>query len=163
MLRQLWMAMGQDDLALLGFDLKKDIDTLLAAYNDRDGVTAAFNLNLLTRINHELGADFDIDKWRHYGTYNALTGAMESYLVSLEPQTVAIAALQDSFSFLAWEPVHTEYSYKYLDSDIVELASFTGFNILAHQKDSRGFFCTSLWSVSKRESDGIDRRHSDTD
>jgi len=149
MLRQLRMSLAPDDLALLGFDLKKDIDTLLAAYNDREGVTAAFNLNLLRRINRELGADFDLDKWRHYGTYNALTGAMESYLVSLEAQTVHIQALEEAFHFVAWEPIHTEYSYKYLDSDIVELAGFSGFEILASQKDSKGWFSTALWVVSK--------------
>jgi len=149
MLRQLRMSLAAGDMALLGFDMKKDIDTLLSAYNDREGVTAAFNLNLLRRLNRELGAGFDLAKWRHYGTYNALTGAMESYLVSLEAQTVHIRALEESFTFAAWEPIHTEYSYKYLDTDIQELAAFSGFEVRDSRKDVRGWFCTSLWSVSR--------------
>ncbi|MCA9610842.1 MAG: L-histidine N(alpha)-methyltransferase, partial [Myxococcales bacterium] len=127
--------------------LKKDIEVLLAAYNDRKGVTSAFNLNLLRRINRELGGDFDVSKFRHFGTYNVFSGAMESYLVSLEPQVVSIGALDLSFAFDAWEPVHTEYSYKYLRSDIARLADGTGFAIEADFEDERGWFVDSLWSV----------------
>ena len=151
-LRQLWMALGAGDLALIGFDLKKDIERLLDAYNDEEGVTAAFNLNLLTRLNRELGADFDTSQFRHYGTYNALTGAMESYLVSLRQQTVTIPTLEASFSFAAWEPIHTEYSYKYLDTDIEDLARFTGFDIQGRYTDSRGWFCSTLWTAVKSAS-----------
>jgi len=148
LLRELWMSMGADDLALIGFDLKKDIDKLMGAYNDREGVTAAFNLNLLRRINRELGGDFDLDKFRHYGTYNALSGAMESYLISLEAQTVRIEALQQSFAFEPWEPIHTEYSYKYLESDIEALASDTGFAPRSRFTDDNGMYCASLWGVA---------------
>ncbi len=146
-LRKLWSALRPGDRALIGFDLKKDIEVLLAAYNDRRGVTSAFNLNLLHRINRELGGDFDVAKFRHFGTYNVFSGAMESYLVSLEPQVVSIAALDLSFAFDAWEPVHTEYSYKYLRSDIARLAKGTGFAIEAEHEDERGWFVDSLWSV----------------
>ena len=96
--RRIWSVLGDDDRFLVGFDLKKDIEVLLAAYNDAGGVTAEFNLNLLARINRELGADFDLSKFRHYGTYNVFSGAMESYLVSLATQTVRVDALQQSFA-----------------------------------------------------------------
>ena len=146
-LRRLWSALRPRDHVLVGFDLKKDIEVLLAAYNDRAGVTAAFNLNLLHRINRELGGDFDVSRFRHFGTYNVFSGAMESYLVSLEPQLVSIAALELSFAFDAWEPLHTEYSYKYLRSDIARLAAGTGFAIELELEDERGWFLDSLWRV----------------
>jgi dimethylhistidine N-methyltransferase len=148
-LRRLWRALNADDHLLVGFDLKKDIEVLLAAYNDREGVTARFNLNLLTRMNRELDADFDLSKWRFYCTYSVFTGAMESYLLSLEPQTVHIGALQASFTFTAWEPIHTEYSYKYLDSDIAGLAAHGGFEDAARFYDEKRWFCDALWRVVK--------------
>src|SRR5690606_13522449 len=89
-LRRLWSALRDGDRALIGFDPKKAIEVLLAAYNDRQGVTAEFNLNMLRRMNRELGADFDLKAFRHFGTYNVFSGAMESYLVSLEPQVVRV-------------------------------------------------------------------------
>ena len=135
------------DHTLIGFDLKKDIEALLAAYNDRDGITAAFNLNLLQRINRELGGHFDLSQWRHYGTYNVFSGAMESYIVSRVKQDVRIDALRSTFSFNPWEPIHTEYSYKYLDSDIDGLAAFTGFDIVGRFADPKGWFCDALWRV----------------
>ncbi len=148
-LRQLWNALGPGDYVLLGFDLKKDIEALLNAYADPHGVTSAFNLNLLHRLNRELGANFDLDQFRHYGTYNARTGAMESYLVSLVRQTVRIEALQCQFEFQPWEPIHTEYSYKYLESDIESLAAYTGFRILDRRFDPKHWFCSTLWAVEK--------------
>lgn len=148
-LRRLWSALHDGDHVLIGFDLKKDIEVLLAAYNDSKGVTAAFNLNLLKRINRELGANFDLASFRHFGTYNVFSGAMESYLVSLEPQIVRVGALERSFAFDAWEPVHTEYSYKYLRSDVEALARDTGFAGVARFEDSRGWFADALWRVVK--------------
>lgn len=146
-LRRIWTGLRGGDHMLVGFDLKKDIEVLLAAYNDSRGVTSAFNLNLLNRINTELGADFDLSKWRHYGTYNVFSGAMESYLVSLERQSVRVEALRTSFEFLAWEPIHTEYSYKYLPEDIESLADVCGFSIVDRLLDDRGWFCDALWRV----------------
>ncbi|MGF1467442.1 MAG: L-histidine N(alpha)-methyltransferase [Sandaracinaceae bacterium] len=148
-LRRLWNAMNDGDYALVGFDLKKDIEALLAAYNDREGVTAAFNLNLLQRINRELDADFDVQAFRHYGTYDVFSGAMESYLVSLKPQIVKVGALEMSFPFDAWEPIHTEYSYKYLRSDVTSLAEDTGFECLDRFEDDRNWFLDALWKVRK--------------
>ena len=150
-LRRLWDALSPGDYLLIGFDMKKDIEVLLRAYNDDEGLTREFNLNLLDRINRELGADFDREKFRHYGTYNVVSGAMESYLVSLERQTVYIDQLKSAFEFHPWEPIHTEYSYKYLASDIEELASFTGYEIVTRAYDPKGWFCDSLWRVVKDE------------
>lgn len=146
-LRRIWTGLRTDDHLLIGFDLKKDIEILLAAYNDREGVTSAFNLNLLARINQELGGNFEIDKWRHYGTYNVFTGAMESYLVSLERQSVHIETLRTTFDFLAWEPIHTEYSYKYLMEDVDSLAEVCGFDIQARYTDQKDWFCDALFRV----------------
>ncbi len=148
-LRRLWNALRPGDYALIGFDLKKDIEILLHAYNDSQGVTAEFNLNLLARINRELGGNFDLSKWRHFGTYDVFTGAMMSYLVSLSSQRVEVAALSLSFEFDAWEPILTEYSYKYLRSDIEHLAADTGFVIEASYSDSRDYFVDSVWRVDK--------------
>lgn len=148
-LRRLWSALRPGDRVLVGFDLKKDIELLLEAYNDPEGLTAAFNLNLLARINRELGGDFDRRRFRHFATYNVFSGAMESYLVSLAEQRVRIEHLQQTFRFKPWEPIHTEYSYKYLDTDILALAEATGFAVEANFHDERGWFVDSLWRVEK--------------
>lgn len=148
-LRSLWNALNNDDLVLIGFDLKKDIDTMLDAYNDPQGVTREFNLNLLTRINRELGGDFDIDRFRFFSTYDVFGGSMNSYLVSLADQTVYVDAIGQKFHFRAWEPIRTEYSYKYLESDIAHLAAETGFRVEEQLYDTRRFFTDSLWRVIK--------------
>lgn len=148
-LRRQWTSLNDGDFALIGFDLKKDIEILLRAYNDSDGYTAQFNLNLLKRINDELGGDFRQEAFRHYGTYDVFSGAMVSYLVSLEEQTVHIESLGRSFHFDAWEPVHTEYSYKYLEGDIEDLANDTGYVIEGKYRDSQHRFIDSLWRVQK--------------
>jgi len=149
LLRNIWNCLNHDDVILIGFDLKKDIDMLIRAYNASQGVTRDFNLNLLERINRELGGNFDITKFRHFGTYDVFSGAMESYHVSLEKQSVFIEKIGRWFSFDAWEPIHTEYSYKYLVSDIEQLASETGFEIYEHLFDSRHYFTDSIWRVYK--------------
>jgi uncharacterized SAM-dependent methyltransferase len=153
-LRNLWNCLMPGDQALIGFDLKKDIELLLCAYNDSRGVTAQFNLNVLNRINRELGAQFDLKKFRHFGSYDVFSGAMESYLVSLEDQEVLIETLGRSFTLRAWEPIHIEYSYKYLESDIDRIAYETGFFVKEHLYDSRRFFIDSIWGVTKSESTG---------
>lgn len=148
-LRHLWNSLRDGDNLLIGFDYKKDIELLEAAYNDKQGVTAEFNLNLLRRINRELGGQFDVSKFRHFGTYDVFSGAMESYLVSLEQQEVFIEAIGRSFTFGPWEPIHTEYSYKYLESDVDKLARDTGFAVREHLYDSRKYFIDSIWEVHK--------------
>jgi L-histidine N-alpha-methyltransferase len=148
-LRQLWEALNDGDQVLIGFDMKKNIELLLAAYNDKQGVTAAFNKNLLKRINRELGSNFDLTAYRPFATYDVFSGAMESYIVSLEQQTVVIRELQSTFEFSEWEPIHTEYSYKYRLSDIDGLALDTGFGIVDQYHDAKGWFTNSLWQVEK--------------
>ena len=148
-LRRLWLTLGKEDHVLIGFDLKKDINKLLSAYNDSDGLTRDFNLNLLTRINRELGGNFDLDKFQHYGTYNPSLGAMESYLVSLEDQDIKIDELERSFHFKPYEAIHLEYSFKYIESDIDFLSEKTGFEVIKNYYDENKYFTDSLWKVLK--------------
>ncbi len=148
-LRNLWNTLNDGDYVIIGFDLKKDIDLMLQAYNDPEGVTSQFNLNLLYRINNELGGNFDLKKFRHYSSYDVFSGAVESYLVSLESQQVFIRDISQTFSFEAWEPIHTEYSYKYLDTDIENLAKETGYLIDRQLYDEQRHFVDSVWRVLK--------------
>lgn len=148
-LRHLWYSLNDGDLLLAGFDLKKDLDVLYYAYNDSQGVTKEFNFNVLDRINKNLGGDFKRENFQHQGLYNVVTGAMESYLISTVSQTVTIKELGKSFDLKPWEPIHMEYSYKYQQSDIEELAEGAGFEIVKGFKDDKGYFIDSLWRVKK--------------
>ena len=109
---------------LIGFDLKKDPQQLHRAYNDAAGITAAFNLNLLERLNRELGADFDPVRFRHYAFYNPLAGRIEMHLVSLAAQTVKVA--NQRFHFDLGETLHTENSYKFRRDEFSEIAANAG-------------------------------------
>jgi len=109
---------------LIGVDLKKDAARLDAAYNDARGVTAAFNLNLLTRINRELGADFELAAFRHRAFYDAASGRIEMHLESVKAQTVTIGSR--SFAFRVGETIHTENSCKYSIREFQELAADAG-------------------------------------
>ena len=112
---------------LLGADLKKDPAVLHAAYNDARGVTAAFNLNLLARINRELGADFRLDQFWHYAPYNPREGRIEMHLLSRREQHVDIGGRR--FFFAEGESIRTEYSYKYTLSELRALAAAAGFEV----------------------------------
>jgi dimethylhistidine N-methyltransferase len=116
---------GAGGAMLIGVDLKKDANVLHAAYNDARGVTARFNLNLLARINRELGADFDLRRFRHYAFYNAPLGRVEMHLVSLARQGVRIG--RHRFEFDRGETIHTENSYKYAVEEFRALAAEAGF------------------------------------
>lgn len=148
-LRKLWNSLQHGDHALIGFDLKKDIATLTRAYNDSSGFTRDFNLNLLKRINSELGGNFDLSKFQHFGSYNPILGAMESFLVATEDQDVYISSIQRSFHFSAFEPMHLEYSFKFLTSDVDYLSNQTGFEVVEHFTDPKDYFLDSLWRVEK--------------
>ncbi|MBO3700222.1 L-histidine N(alpha)-methyltransferase [Roseivirga sp. E12] len=137
--------LSSGDLLLIGFDLMKNPQKVLSAYNDKEGVTKAFNLNLLTRINNELGANFNIDNFDHFPTYDPLTGETKSHIVSKKEQTVYIEALDESFSFDAWEAIHTEVSQKYSHKMIQEYAEEAGFEIVRNFIDSNQYFVDSLW------------------
>ena len=149
-LRRLWHNLGDHDFLLTGFDLKKDMDILNKAYNDSSGHTEAFNHNLLTRINRELGANFKLPQFKHYGVYNPLLGAMESFMVSLKTQSVYIEKLKREFHFEAFEPLHLENSFKFTKKEIEILATQTGFSIENHFVDQNQYFIDSLWQVVKR-------------
>ena len=123
---------------LVGVDLKKDANVLHAAYNDAKGVTAAFNLNLLSRINRELGADFRLRRFRHYAFYNATLGRIEMHLVSLVPQNVNVG--HHRFAFDAGESIHTENSYKYSVEGFRALARSAGFRGDKVWLDAKGMF-----------------------
>lgn len=109
---------------IIGVDLKKNPAILHAAYNDAMGVTAEFNMNVLLRINNELGGDFDLSKFRHRALYNVVLGRIEMHLESLADQTVTLG--DDSFSFLKGETIHTENSYKYKVAEFQDLATKAG-------------------------------------
>lgn len=146
---RMWNSLSDGDLVLIGFDLKKDVGTLVRAYNDAAGVTSEFNLNLLARINRELGGHFDLGAWEHYAPYNPNLGSMESYLISSRRQKVEIEGLNRTFEFDRAEPIHTEYSYKYSLRDIQELAIENGFELIDNLIDSKGWFADSIWRVHK--------------
>jgi uncharacterized SAM-dependent methyltransferase len=124
-LRNARQLLGDDGALVLGADLKKDADMLHAAYNDSAGVTAAFSLNLLSRMNRELGATFDLDSFAHDASYNPDEGRIEIYIRSLRAQSVVVAGRR--FFFDNAERVHTEYSYKYDLADIDVLVAPAGF------------------------------------
>ena len=148
-LRKVWKSMNAADYLFTGFDLKKDVSVLTKAYNDKEGFTRKFNLNLLTRMNNELGADFKLEDFQHFGVYNPRLGAMESYLLSLKEQTVYIKELERSFNFDAYEPIHLEYSFKFSHKDIAFLCDQTGYKIKHNFTDEKNYFVNSLWEVVK--------------
>ncbi|HXG31512.1 MAG TPA: L-histidine N(alpha)-methyltransferase [Thermodesulfobacteriota bacterium] len=129
---------------LIGVDLKKDKRTLEAAYNDGKGVTAAFNLNMLERLNRELGADFDLSRWRHHAFYNDGVGRIEMHLVSLEDQYVHIG--DGGVFFEKGETILTEYSYKYTLEEFRELVS-DAFRIERVWTDEKRRFSVQYLSV----------------
>jgi dimethylhistidine N-methyltransferase len=116
---------GADGAMLVGVDLKKDRELLHAAYNDAQGVTAAFNLNVLARINGELGGDFDLASFEHHARYDDALGRIEMHLVSTREQTVHVGGRE--FRFARGESIHTENSYKYSVEDFRALARSAGF------------------------------------
>jgi len=128
---------GPRGAMLVGVDLKKDPGVLHAAYNDSRGVTAAFNLNLLARVNRELGGDFELRRWRHYAFYNAPLGRIEMHLASLTRQTVNVG--NHRFAFAQGETIHTENSYKYSAEEFRALAA------------SGGFAAPKLWMDKKEQ------------
>ena len=131
------------DFFLMGVDLKKNPHVIRAAYNDEGGVTKRFNLNLLERINRELGGDFELKAFEHYGVYNPLDGEALSFLVSLEDQDVHID--NQKFHFDKYETIHTEISQKYSLKDLDQMAVKTGFSWDRHFTDSRGYYSLSLF------------------
>lgn len=146
-LYQLKNGLAPGDLVMIGFDLKKDPSKILAAYNDSKGVTRDFNLNLLTRINNELGANFNTTNFIHYPYYDPAIGECRSYLISTCAHTVNIQNLNQNVHFKAWEPIHMEISTKFDLETVQELAQTTGFSIEANFFDEDKWFVDSVWKV----------------
>lgn len=132
------------DLLLIGFDLKKHPRVILDAYNDKEGFTRAFNLNLLTRINRELGANFEIDGFEHYPMYDPATGACKSYLVSLHNQDVNIGT-EVSISFKKNEIIRMEVSQKYSPEETDQIAKDSRFTVVEKFYDRKEWFSDRLW------------------
>jgi dimethylhistidine N-methyltransferase len=143
-LRSLRRVLREGDALLLGADLKKDARTLEEAYDDPVGVTAAFNLNLLARINRELGGDFRVRDFRHVAVYDEGAGRVEMHLESLRRQSVRVAALDLSVRFEEGERVHTENSYKYDRQGLAALAAASGFRLARTWLDADGLFSSNL-------------------
>src|SRR5690606_7854370 len=130
-LKRLGQEMQPADLLLVGFDMKKDPEVILNAYNDEGGLTEDFNKNLLLRINRELVGNFDPDLFRHWEVYDPESGTARSYLVAREAHEVYIRDLELQVEFRAWETLHTEISQKYDEPAIQEMAREAGLNITA--------------------------------
>ena len=139
--------MRPGDRLLLSTDLVKPEPVLLAAYDDQAGVTAAFNKNLLHRINRELGATFDLRRWRHRAVWNSSDRRVEMHLQSTEEQVVQVARAHLSVRFKEGETIWTESSHKYTPSEVVELAARTGFECEAQWTDREWPFAQSLLVV----------------
>jgi dimethylhistidine N-methyltransferase len=131
---------------LIGVDLQKDRHVIEAAYNDSAGVTAQFNKNLLTRINRELGGDFDLAHWQHYAIYNPAEGRIELYLLSEIEQTVKICG--QIFPFRAGEKILTEYSYKHTIGGFITLARQAGFHFEQVWTDDARLFGVFYFTVA---------------
>ena len=135
----------EGDSLLLGTDLRKPIATLTAAYDDPLGVTAAFNRNLLVRINRELDADFEIEQFEHVAIFDGQNHNMEMHLRARMDQTVTIAKAGLSFRILRGETIWTETSHKYSQSELVEIAQRTGFRWQGQWIDDEWAFAENLW------------------
>ncbi|NER18849.1 L-histidine N(alpha)-methyltransferase [Spongiivirga citrea] len=146
-LKNIQEAMNPNDLLFMGFDLKKNPQTILDAYNDLNGITAAFNKNVLVRINRELDADFNPDKFKHWEVYDPETGTAKSYLLSAEKQEVTIKNLNLKVSFDAWESIHTEISQKYDHNIIKWLADESELQVIDQFSDSKNYYTNYLFKI----------------
>ncbi len=146
-LREVRRILQPGDALLLGADLEKPLPQLLAAYDDPLGVTAAFNLNLLTRLNRELGADFALDRFRHTAKFNPASRSMEMHIESLCEQTVSIPAANLQVDFAKRETIWTESSHKYSRNELMQAAFTSGFRCRAQWIDAEWPFAENLWVV----------------
>lgn len=138
LMRSMRETMGLYGQALIGIDLEKDIRVLEAAYNDAAGVTAEFTLNLLARLNREIGSDFDLDGFRHRAVYSRERGRIETFLVSQRAQTVTVDGR--AFEFQAGEAMQVEYSHKYTDARFEALAARAGLRVVSRWNDADDWF-----------------------
>ncbi|RDI97961.1 L-histidine N(alpha)-methyltransferase [Dyella solisilvae] len=138
LLRKMRNEMGDNGGILIGADLKKDHAVIEAAYNDRAGVTAEFTLNMLVRLNREIGSDFELSRFRHHAHYNAMAGRIETFLVSTRAQKVRVGRQQVNFA--DDEAMQVEYSCKYSQDDFAALASKAGLDVAHAWTDPSGMF-----------------------
>jgi dimethylhistidine N-methyltransferase len=138
LLRKMRSEMGDNGSILVGADLKKDKAVIEAAYNDAAGVTAAFTLNMLTRLNRELGCNFELSGFRHRAHYNAMIGRIETHILSKRDQRVRVGRMQ--VSFREDEAMQVEYSCKYSLEDFAELAASAGLAVQHVWTDPEGLF-----------------------
>ena len=144
-LREMAEMLGPGGRLILGSDLAKDREILELAYDDPEGVTAAFNKNLLVRMNRELDADADLDAWDHHAHYNAEEGRVEMHLVSRADQVLHVCG--QAFNFRAGESIHTENSYKYSLGTLHQLAAEAGFQFHTRWLDPQGWFAVESYHV----------------
>lgn len=147
LLRRMREHLRPGDALVLGLDLEKDPHVIRAAYDDPEGVTARFNLNLLVRLNRELGMDFDVGQFSHYATYSPLDGAARSFIVSRRRQIVHSRRLARDFAFEAGETIYTEQSQKYNRGLIDTMARESGFEVQCHFTDERGWYTVVVWQA----------------
>jgi dimethylhistidine N-methyltransferase len=146
-LRNVCETVGEGGGLLIGVDLKKDEEILIRAYDDAAGVTAAFNLNIIERINRELDGDFDVSAFRHRAVYNRRQGRIEIYVVSLRDQSVHIQGCD--FDFAEGETIHTENSYKYDIEEFEALAATAGFSSVKTWVDDNDLFSLHYLEVNR--------------
>lgn len=139
--------LNKGDIFLIGFDLQKDPQVILNAYNDKSDVTKSFNINLLKRINREMGANFNPEKFGHYPTYDPATGEAKSFLISKFKQEVQLNGEDNQISFDEGECIYTETSRKYTLKQIDELAGMSGFEVKKNLFDSKQYYVDSVWYV----------------
>jgi dimethylhistidine N-methyltransferase len=156
LLGRLRSSLNDGDSLLLGTDMRKPADVLMAAYDDAYGITAQFNRNILTHINREYGGNFDVHRFEHRVRWNERESRIEMHLESLEDQLVKIAALNLSVAFGRGETIHTENSYKFTEAMIEGSAWNAGLSIEQQWSDERGWFTVSLLRVN-----GNGARHGD--
>jgi L-histidine N-alpha-methyltransferase len=142
---KLGKSLQKGDLVLIGFDLKKHPGVIRSAYSDSAGLTKAFNLNLLKRINKELNANFDLEQFEHYASYDPSSGACKSFLISLKPQEVLVG--EQTFYFHQDECIFMEISQKYSIEEIDAMAKEAGFKPVKHFYDSKHWFLDTVWQV----------------
>jgi L-histidine N-alpha-methyltransferase len=146
-LKSVHQSLQPGDALLIGFDLIKDANVLHAAYNDAQGVTAAFNKNMLAHINRELGGNFDLNAFAHVAFWNPRKSRIEMHLESLRDQTVRISDLGRSFPFAKGERIHTENSYKFTTASMRRLLRRSGFKLEKNWTDEKGWFGEALARV----------------
>ncbi|MCB9235740.1 MAG: L-histidine N(alpha)-methyltransferase [Bacteroidia bacterium] len=142
-------ALQPGDFFLLGVDLKKDPRLIQKAYDDAQGISARFNLNLLTRINRELGGDFDLQNFRHFPVYDPETGVMKSYLLSEKAHLVKIKGLNLEVNFQAWETIHVEYSRKYTAEGVQSVLENAHMRLIRNYSDPQNLFLDALARVNQ--------------